>query len=219
MLLYLSNNTQPDITFAVSQVARYTASPKKSHAQAVKTIVRYLARTPEHGIIVKPDSTYTLWCWVDADMAGLHGRESDDNPDSACSRYGYVMTFGGVPLVWKSQIIKEICLSTLHAEYVGLANALCSMIPIRAMIMDMLDFLELPKDIKPEVHCSMFEDNQGAGQQLKYLITLKYNYVIRGSSADPLIFKSGHLIWHFGRVHVPLHSLLPWHVHYHWLSS
>ena len=60
MLLYLSNNTRPDITFAVSQVARYTARPKKSHAQAVKTIVRYLARTPEHGIIVRPNSTYTL---------------------------------------------------------------------------------------------------------------------------------------------------------------
>ena len=28
--------------------------------------------------------------------------------------------------------------------------------------MDMLDFLELPKEIKPEVHCSVFEDNQGA---------------------------------------------------------
>ena len=124
MLLYLSNNTRPDITFAVSQVARFTANPKKSHAQALKTIVRYLARTPDKGIIVKPDDTYTLRCWVDADIAGLHGREPVDDVNSVRSRYGYVMTFRGVPLVWKSQLIKEICHSTLHAEYVALSNAL-----------------------------------------------------------------------------------------------
>ena len=34
MLLYLSGNTRPDITFAVSQVARFTHNPKKSHATA-----------------------------------------------------------------------------------------------------------------------------------------------------------------------------------------
>ena len=42
MLLYLSNNTRPDITFAVSQVARFCFSPKESHAMAVKKIIRYL---------------------------------------------------------------------------------------------------------------------------------------------------------------------------------
>jgi len=82
MLLYLSNNTRPDITFAVSQVARYTAHPKKSHAQAIKSIVRYLARSPDKGILVKPDGTFNLKCWVDADFAGMHGREPIDNPDS-----------------------------------------------------------------------------------------------------------------------------------------
>ena len=162
MLLYLSNNTRPDITFAVSQVARFTANPKKSHAQAIKTIVRYLAKTFDKGILVTPDDTFNLKCWVDADFAGLYNREPSQNPNAARSRYGYVITFGGVPLIWKSQLIKEICLSTLHAEYVGMANALRALIPIRSMIVEMLDFLQLPSQAKPEVHCSVFEDNQGA---------------------------------------------------------
>ena len=162
MLLYLSNNTRPDITFAVSQVARFTANPKKSHAQAIKTIVRYLAKTFDKGILVTPDDTFNLKCWVDADFAGLYSREPSQNPNAARSRYGYVITFGGVPLIWKSQLIKEICLSTLHAQYVGMANALRALIPIRSMIVEMLDFLHLPSQAKPEVHCSVFEDNQGA---------------------------------------------------------
>ena len=40
-----SDNTGPDITFAVSQVARVTAQPRVSHAKAIKSIARYLAGT------------------------------------------------------------------------------------------------------------------------------------------------------------------------------
>ena len=42
MLLYLSGNTCPDITFAVSQVACFTHNPGKSYPTALKMIVRYL---------------------------------------------------------------------------------------------------------------------------------------------------------------------------------
>ena len=52
MLLYLSTNTHPDITFAVSQVARFSSAPKQSHATAVKTIVRYLSATKDQGTIM-----------------------------------------------------------------------------------------------------------------------------------------------------------------------
>uniref|UniRef100_A0A7S4AV79 Reverse transcriptase Ty1/copia-type domain-containing protein n=2 Tax=Pseudo-nitzschia australis TaxID=44445 RepID=A0A7S4AV79_9STRA len=162
MLLYLSNNTRPDITFSVSQVARFTSNPKKSHAVALKRTGRYLAKTWDKGLHFKPDSTYNLRCWVDADFAGLFGSEPSENPDSARSRYGYIITFGGVPLIWKSQLISEICLSTLHAEYVGLTNALRALIPIRSMVTDTLNFLHLPSSQHPEVHCTVFEDNQGA---------------------------------------------------------
>jgi hypothetical protein len=42
MMLYLSTNTRPDIAFAVNQFAHFSHNPKKSHATAVKMIVRYL---------------------------------------------------------------------------------------------------------------------------------------------------------------------------------
>jgi hypothetical protein len=50
MLLYLCTNTlhtRPDKSFAVSQVARFNHNPKKSHASAIKTVVRYLHRTSD----------------------------------------------------------------------------------------------------------------------------------------------------------------------------
>ena len=112
-------------------MARFSHAPTKLHASAVKTIVRYLARTSDKGLFFKPDGTYQLKCWVDADFAGLFGREPSENPTAAKSRYGHVITFGGIPLVWKSQLISEVCLSTLHAEYVGLSNCLRALIPMR----------------------------------------------------------------------------------------
>jgi hypothetical protein len=52
MLIYVCTNTRPNISFAVSQVAKYCESPKQSHATAVKTIIRYLKRTSKKGIYV-----------------------------------------------------------------------------------------------------------------------------------------------------------------------
>lgn len=45
MILYLSTNTRVDIAFAVSQVARFSNDPRKLHASAIKSIIRYLKGT------------------------------------------------------------------------------------------------------------------------------------------------------------------------------
>ena len=42
MLMYLANNSRPDIAFAVHQCARFTHAPRNSHSVAVKRILRYL---------------------------------------------------------------------------------------------------------------------------------------------------------------------------------
>jgi len=161
MLLYLSNNSRPDITFAVSQVARFTHCPKESHGTAVKMILRYLSRTADKGLIVKPDRSFNLNVHVDADFAGLFGFEKEENPNSARSRYGFIITFCNVPLLWKSQLINEICQSTLHSEYVGLSSAVRALIPIRSLVSDVSKFHRLP-DATHQISCKVFEDNQGA---------------------------------------------------------
>ena len=103
MLLYLSGNTRPDITFAVSQVARFTHNPRKSHATALKMIVRYLSGTIDKGIIVpKLKSDMQLKCYVDADFAGLYKVDPDTSSSSAKSRTGFIIFLGPWPLIWKS---------------------------------------------------------------------------------------------------------------------
>jgi hypothetical protein len=90
-----------------------------------------------------------LKIWVDADFAGLHIREPDHSTYSARSRFGYIMTLGGFPLTWRATLITAICESTLA-------------IPIRILVMGLLNFLELPSLSNHVLTCTIFEEHQGA---------------------------------------------------------
>ncbi|WVZ80097.1 hypothetical protein U9M48_027602 [Paspalum notatum var. saurae] len=68
-LLYLTA-TRPDIQFAVCLCARYQASPRISHHQAVKRIFRYLKFTPKLGLWYSSGSSLFLRGFSDADHAG-----------------------------------------------------------------------------------------------------------------------------------------------------
>jgi hypothetical protein len=94
MLLYLSNNSRPDIAFAVHQCARFSHDPKQSHAVAAKAIGRYLLRTRKEGLIMKPTGDVAVDCYIDADFAGLWRHEDDQYPLCVKSRTGFLISLG-----------------------------------------------------------------------------------------------------------------------------
>ena len=144
MLLYLSTNTQPHISFAVSHVVRFHHNPKRSHASAIKTTVCYLHRTSDKGTIVCPTGDLSLNCYIDADFSILYGRDPDYSPISAKSRTGYIIILGGCPILWKSQLQTEISLLTLKAEYSALSASMGTLLPLRSMLLEVVDTLRLP---------------------------------------------------------------------------
>eukprot|EP01083_Nonionella_stella_P274358 931200_1 len=143
MLLYLTTNTRPDIAFAVSQAARFSHNPKASHASAVKTIIRYLAGSKTKGINYKRPKKLTLDCFVDADFAGLYGRDPDNEPTAAKSRTGYIISLGGCYILCKSQLQTTIALSTSEAEYGALSSAMRVVLPIRDVVLELLNYVDL----------------------------------------------------------------------------
>ena len=137
MLLYLSMNARPDITFAVSQVAQFTSNPKQSHASAV--------------IIFTPTTDFKVDCYVHAEFAGLHGREPQDLSASAHSGTGYIMFFCSCPLIWKSQLQTETALSTFHAEYVALSLAIRKLITIQQVLKNLSTAYTCPTQLLSSV--------------------------------------------------------------------
>ena len=143
MMLYLSTNTRPDISFAVSQVARFSHNPKKSHATAVKVIVRYLSGTKSRGVVYKRPKSLNIECYVDADFAGLYGHESPTNPLSVKSRTGYIISVGGCFILCKSQLQSTIALSTSEAEYGALSQGMRTVIPLRETVLEMIESVKM----------------------------------------------------------------------------
>jgi hypothetical protein len=68
-LLYLTA-TRPDIQFSVCLCTRFQASPRTSHRQAVKRILRYLCHTLDFGLWYSASSSLALHGFSDADFAG-----------------------------------------------------------------------------------------------------------------------------------------------------
>jgi hypothetical protein len=68
-LLYLTA-TRPDIQFSVCLCARFQASPRTSHRQAMKHIFRYLRHTTDFSLWYFVSSSLALHGFSDADFAG-----------------------------------------------------------------------------------------------------------------------------------------------------
>ncbi|WVZ76888.1 hypothetical protein U9M48_024810 [Paspalum notatum var. saurae] len=107
-LLYLTA-TRPDIQFAVCLCARYQASPRTSHRQAVKRIFRYLKFTPELGLWYSSGSSLSLRGFSDADHAGC--RIDRKSTSGTCQLLGTSL------VSWSSRKQACVSLSTTEAEF------------------------------------------------------------------------------------------------------
>jgi hypothetical protein len=112
-LNFLEKSTRPEIAYAVHQCARFSSNPKQSHANAVKYLCRYLMATKDKGLILRPDLKKSFEVHVDCDFAGNWVKEQDamNDPSTAKSRTGYIISYGGCPVVWASKLQTEVVLS------------------------------------------------------------------------------------------------------------
>ncbi|WVZ53301.1 LOW QUALITY PROTEIN: hypothetical protein U9M48_004267, partial [Paspalum notatum var. saurae] len=96
--------TRPDIRFAVCLCARYRASPRTSHRQAVKRIFRYLKFTPELGLWYSSGSSLFLRGFSHADHAGC--RIDRKSTSGTCQLLGTSL------VSWSSSKQASVSLST-----------------------------------------------------------------------------------------------------------
>lgn len=130
-------------------------------------------------MILKPNGNLDLNCFVDADFAGLYRREPDDSPSAVKSRTGYLITLGGCPLLWKSQLQSEIALSTLEAEYAALSYSLPTLLPLYDLVTETAKVLCLPLSLQATICARVFEDNNGALLlATKHQITARTKYFL-----------------------------------------
>jgi len=100
--------------------------------------------------------------WADADFSGNWiPEEAKEEPDTARSRSGYIMSYLGCPILWKSQLQTEMALSSTESEYIALSQAAGKVKPLMLLIQEMKKEGFNIGCSTPTVKCTLFEDNSG----------------------------------------------------------
>jgi hypothetical protein len=121
-LLYLTR-TRLDIQFSVCPCARFQASPRTSHRQAVKGILRYLRHTSDFGLWYSASSSLAL--------RGFSGCRLDRKSTSGTCQF-----LGSSLVSWSSRKQSSVAQSTTEAEYVAAASCCSQLLWITYTISD-----------------------------------------------------------------------------------
>ncbi|GJY78501.1 disease resistance CC-NBS-LRR class family protein [Tanacetum coccineum] len=155
-LMYLTNYTRPDISFAVNLLARFSSSPTKRHWNGIKHIFRYLRGTTDLGLFYSNNSKQGLVGYADA------GYLSD--PHKARSQTGYVFLNGGTAISWRSQKQTLVATSSNHAEVIALHEASRECVWLRSMTQLIVTSCGLNNEKSPTI---IHEDNAACVAQMK----------------------------------------------------
>lgn len=113
ILQYLSF-TRPDIAYCVNRLSQFMHRPTEDHWQAAKWVLRYLAGTLSHGILLRRDTPFTLHAYFDADWAG--------DTDNFVSTNAFIVYIGATPIAWSSKKQLGVARSSTEAKYRAVAN-------------------------------------------------------------------------------------------------
>jgi virulence-associated protein VapD len=164
-LMYLVNNTRPDIAFAVNCLARHSAAPTMRHWNDIKDILRYQHDTIDLGLFFRKNQDHSLIRYVDA------GYLSD--PQNARSQTWYVFLHGEIAISWKSSKQTLVATSTNHSKIIALYEASREYAWLRRMI----DHIHISCDIgvigSPTI---IYEDNAACVAQMQTWY-VKTNYM------------------------------------------
>ena len=161
-LNFLEKSTRGEIAYAIHQSARFASAPKASHGKVIKHIGRYLLKTRDKGLLLKPDPEESFECFVDADFCGnWDKRIADKDPNTAKSRSGFVIKYAGVPLYWASKMQTQFALLTAESEYIALSTATRDM-KATMYLLEEINEKVVPVIMTPVVSCRCFEDNSAA---------------------------------------------------------
>ncbi|KAG8503149.1 hypothetical protein CXB51_000953 [Gossypium anomalum] len=148
-LMYLASHTRPDIFFSVNLLARFSSCPTQRHWAGVKQIFRYLQGTKNMGLFFPNKSKTELIGFTDA------GFMSD--PHNGKSQTGYVFTYGGTAISWRSMKQTIAATPSNHAEILAIHEASRECVWLRSMIQHIRNNCGL--SYGKEATTVLFEDN------------------------------------------------------------
>ncbi|KAL0741566.1 hypothetical protein Bca4012_083079 [Brassica carinata] len=153
----LAGHTRPDISFAVNLLSRFRSYPTQRHWNGIKHILRYLQGMTDLSLLYTNHSKEDLVGFADA------GYLSD--PHHARSQTGYVFTYGGTAISWRSMKHTMAANSSNHAEILAIHETSLESVWLRSMTQHVRVICGMTKDRDPPT--VLYEDNASCIAQLK----------------------------------------------------
>ena len=124
-LMWLANQTRPDILNSVRAVARYSHAPKRLHWQAAMHVLMCIRFTSSFGTTFQRGMVGgdRMENFVDSDFAS---KATDRRSVS-----GAVLMFAGACVMYLCRTQKSVALSSMEAEYVAMADGMKEAIFLR----------------------------------------------------------------------------------------
>jgi len=96
--------TRPDLSYVLNKACQFKHNPQDHHWKAVKRILRYLAGTTNHGLLIKRNSHSSILDFADDDWG--------TNLDDRKSTTGYAVFLGSNIISWSSHKQKVVSRSS-----------------------------------------------------------------------------------------------------------
>ena len=128
-LMYVMVATRPDIATAVGQCSRYLENPGKAHWSTAKRIITYLRCTKELELVLNCTNSMELLAYADSEL----GRTEDKGRSTT----GYLFTYGGGPISWKSQRQNQTVDNTMAAEYIACAESVKELLYLQNLLSEL----------------------------------------------------------------------------------
>lgn len=169
-LLYVSNGTRPDISFATNNVSRFNAKHSEPHWTAVKRIIRYLKGTTSLKLKYhRSGNTLEMIGFTDADWA------SEIDERRSCTGNVIVMTGGAV--TWMSKRQPIVALSSTEAEYIALSSMVKEIIWARHFINEVFQMKLEPTTIRCDNQSAIDLSKNDMFRQRSKHIDIRYHHV------------------------------------------
>lgn len=169
-LLWLANSTRPDLSFAVSVLARHMREPSQEHYQAAQRVLRYLDGTRDIGL------TYSRDAGQEPLMAHSDANWASDATVHRKSTSGSVAFVHGNPVAWKSATQKCVSLSAVEAEFIAATEATREILFLKQLLRSIGLATGMPTIYSDNTGCIEVSKDPAQHWKLKHIDT-KYQFI------------------------------------------
>ncbi|MBW0573090.1 hypothetical protein O181_112805, partial [Austropuccinia psidii MF-1] len=114
-LSYISSNTCPDITFAISHLSQFLEKPGLQHWNACLQVFQYLFNSKDICLTFKNHGFNHIKTYANADWG--------NNPIDRRSISGFTVSLNSYQIAWQSKKQQTVSYSTTEAKYKSLSGA------------------------------------------------------------------------------------------------